>query len=200
MTAVQALRRQRKEGFQQEAGVNLSVTAFIARATVDALRAFPMVNASVDGKNILYHRHVNLGIAVALDGGLIVPVIHHAEEKNMVGIARAIADLAGRARDKKLVPDEVQGGTFTITNPGVFGSLFGTPIINQPQAAIMGVGAIIKRPMVVTAADGSDSIAIRSMCYLNLSFDHRLLDGAIGDQFLAHVKNTLEGARFPDLG
>ncbi len=199
VTRVMALRSQHKARFMKETGVNLSVTAFVARATVDALRAFPVVNASVDGTNVVYHAHVNLGIAVALDWGLIVPVIHSAEEKNLVGIARSIADLAGRARDKKLKPEEVQGGTFTITNPGVYGSLFGTPIINQPQVAILGVGGIVKRPMVVTAADGSDSIAVRSMCYLNISFDHRLLDGAVADQFVAHIKETLESARFPEL-
>lgn len=200
MTAVEALRIRHRDRFQAENGVKLSITAFIARAVVDALRAYPIVNASVDGTSIVYKRDINLGIAVALDWGLIVPVIKNAEEKNLVGLARAIADLAGRARDKKLSPDEVQGGTFTITNPGVFGSLFGTPIINQPQVAILGVGAIVKRPMVVTSPDGGDSIAIRSMAYLNLSFDHRLLDGALADTFLSHVKRSLEAPSLPELG
>jgi 2-oxoglutarate dehydrogenase E2 component (dihydrolipoamide succinyltransferase) len=197
-TAIQALRARHKDQFLAKTGVNLSVTAFIAQAAVDALRAFPIVNASLDGKNIVYKRDVNLGIAVALEWGLIVPVIKNAEEKSLIGLARAITDLATRARQKKLNPDEVQDGTFTITNPGIFGSLFGTPIINQPQVAIMGVGAIIRRPMVVTAMDGSDALAIRSMGYLNLSFDHRLLDGAIGDQFMAHVKRKIEEPELPD--
>jgi 2-oxoglutarate dehydrogenase E2 component (dihydrolipoamide succinyltransferase) len=199
-TAVDTLRRRHKERFKADNGVNLSITTFIARAAVDALRAFPIANARLDDATIVYNRHVNLGIAVALDWGLLVPVIRHAEEKNLVGLARSIHDLATRARSKKLKPEEVQGGTFSITNPGIFGSLFGTPIINQPQVAILGVGTVVKRPMVITAEDGSDSIGIRTMGYLNLSFDHRLLDGAIADQFLAHVKRTLEAARFPELG
>jgi 2-oxoglutarate dehydrogenase E2 component (dihydrolipoamide succinyltransferase) len=199
-TTVDALRRRHKTRFKAANGVNLSITTFIARAAVDALRAFPLANARLDGNDIVYHRHVNLGIAVALDWGLIVPVIRKAEEMNLVGLARSINDLATRARSKKLNPDEVQGGTFSITNPGIFGSLFGTPIINQPQVAILGVGTIVKRPMVVTAPDGTDAITIRSMGYLNLSFDHRLLDGAIADQFMSHVKQTIEGAHFPELG
>ncbi|MGD8396302.1 MAG: 2-oxoglutarate dehydrogenase, E2 component, dihydrolipoamide succinyltransferase [Candidatus Eiseniibacteriota bacterium] len=199
-TAVDALRRRHKERFKADNGVNLSITTFIARAAVDALRAFPIVNARLDDSTIVYHRHVNLGIAVALDWGLLVPVIRHAEEKNLVGLARSIHDLATRARSKKLKPEEVQGGTFSITNPGIFGSLFGTPIINQPQVAILGVGTVVKRPMVISAEDGSDTIAIRTMGYLNLSFDHRLVDGAIADQYLAHVKRTLEAAQFPELG
>ncbi len=200
MTAVDALRQKHKDRFLAETGVKLSITAFIARAVVDALRAYPIANASVDGKDIVYKKDINLGIAVALDWGLIVPVVKNAEEKNLVGLARAITDLATRAREKKLSPDEVQGGTFTITNPGVFGSLFGTPIINQPQVAILGVGAVVKRPMVVGAADGSDSIAIRSMCYMGLSFDHRLLDGMLADFFMSHVKRSLENPALPELG
>jgi 2-oxoglutarate dehydrogenase E2 component (dihydrolipoamide succinyltransferase) len=199
-TAIQALRARHKDQFLAKTGVNLNITAFIAQAAVDALRAFPIVNASLDGKNIVYKRDINLGIAVALDWGLIVPVIRNAEEKSLIGLARAISDLAARARQKKLNPDEVQDGTFTITNPGIFGSLFGTPIINQPQVAIMGVGAIVKRPMVVTAADGSDALAVRSMAYLNLSFDHRLLDGATADQFMAHVKREIEEPELPEFG
>jgi 2-oxoglutarate dehydrogenase E2 component (dihydrolipoamide succinyltransferase) len=199
MTAVEALRRQHKDRFQADTGAKLSITAFVARAVVDALRAYPIFNASVDGKNIVYKKDINLGIAVALDWGLIVPVVKSAEEKNLVGIARSISDLAQRARDKKLSPDDVQGGTFTITNPGVYGSLFGTPIINQPQVAILGVGAVVKRPMVVSAPDGSDSIAIRSMVYMGISYDHRLLDGAMADHFMNHVKKSLESPAFPEL-
>jgi 2-oxoglutarate dehydrogenase E2 component (dihydrolipoamide succinyltransferase) len=199
MTAVEALRQRRKDRFLAATGVKLSITAFIAKAVVDALRAYPIVNASVDGKNIVYKKDVNLGIAVALDWGLIVPVVKNAEEKSLVGLARAITDLATRARAKKLSPDDVQGGTFTITNPGVFGSLFGTPIINQPQVAILGVGAVVKRPMVISAADGGDSIAIRSMCYMGLTFDHRLLDGMMADYFMSHVKKSLENPVVPEL-
>ena len=180
MTAVEALRQKHKDRFLAENGVKLSITAFVARAVVDALRAYPIFNASVDGKNIVYKKNVNLGIAVALDWGLIVPVVKNAEEKNLVGLARSISDLAQRAREKKLSPDDVQGGTFTITNPGVYGSLFGTPIINQPQVAILGVGAVVKRPVVVTGPDGSDAIAIRSMAFMGISYDHRLLDGGHG--------------------
>jgi pyruvate dehydrogenase E2 component (dihydrolipoamide acetyltransferase) len=199
LTAIEGLRRQHKDRFQAENGVKLSITAFVARAVVDALRAYPIFNASVDGKNIVYKKDINLGIAVALDWGLIVPVVKNAEEKNLVGLARAISDLAGRARDKKLSPDDVQGGTFTITNPGVYGSLFGTPIINQPQVAILGVGAVVKRPIVVSAPDGSDSIAIRSMAFMGISYDHRLLDGAMADHFMNHVKRSLESPAFPEL-
>jgi len=199
MTAIENLRREHKDRFQAENGVKLSITAFVARAVVDALRAYPIFNASVDGKNVVFKKDINLGIAVALDWGLIVPVVKNAEEKNLVGLARAISDLAQRARDKKLSPDDVQGGTFTITNPGVFGSLFGTPIINQPQVAILGVGAVVKRPIVVSAADGSDSIAIRSMAFMGISYDHRLLDGAMADHFMNHVKRSLESPAFPEL-
>jgi 2-oxoglutarate dehydrogenase E2 component (dihydrolipoamide succinyltransferase) len=199
MTAVDALRQKHKDRFQAENGVKLSITAFVARAVVDALRAYPIFNASVDGKNIVYKKNVNLGIAVALDWGLIVPVVKTAEEKNLIGLARSISDLALRAREKKLSPDDVQGGTFTITNPGVYGSLFGTPIINQPQVAILGVGAVVKRPVVVTGPDGSDAIAIRSMAFMGISYDHRLLDGAMADHFMNHVKKTLESAAFPEL-
>jgi 2-oxoglutarate dehydrogenase E2 component (dihydrolipoamide succinyltransferase) len=200
MTAIEALRNEHKDRFLAATGVKLSITAFIAKAVVDALRAYPIVNASVDGKNVVYKKDVNLGIAVALDWGLIVPVVKNAEEKSLTGLARAITDLATRAREKKLSPDEVQGGTFTITNPGVFGSLFGTPIINQPQVAILGVGAVVKRPMVVSTPGGGDAIGIRSMCYMGLTFDHRLLDGMLADFFMSHVKKSLEHPVVPELG
>jgi 2-oxoglutarate dehydrogenase E2 component (dihydrolipoamide succinyltransferase) len=154
---------------------------------VDALGAFPVLNASLDGENIVYKKDVNLGIAVALDWGLIVPVVKQADEKNLLGISRAIADLATRARAKQLKPEDVQGGTFTITNPGIFGAQFGMPIINQPQVAILGVGAIEKRAVVV-----NDAIGIRPMGYLTLGYDHRLIDGATGDRFLGRLKETLE--------
>src|SRR5206468_3796319 len=149
--------------------------------------AVPVVNASIDGDNVMYHRDVNLGIAVALDWGLIVPVVKNADERNLLGLSRAIADLANRARTKQLKPDEVAGGTFTITNPGVFGALFGMPIINQPQVAILGVGNVEKRPVVI-----DDAIAIRPMAYLSLGYDHRVVDGAVADQFMSTVKRALE--------
>jgi len=161
--------------------------AFIARAVIDALRRFPIVNASLDGDNVVHHKGVHLGIAVALESGLIVPVIKNADEKNLLGLSRAIADVADRARGKQLKPDEVHGGTFTITNPGQFGAQFGLPIINQPQVAILGIGTIEKRPVVV-----DDGIAIRTMAYLTLGFDHRLIDGAVADQFMADIKQHLE--------
>jgi 2-oxoglutarate dehydrogenase E2 component (dihydrolipoamide succinyltransferase) len=171
----------------ERAGVKLTYLSFIVKAVIDALRAVPIVNASVDGDTIVYHKDVNIGIAVALDWGLIVPVIKHADEKNLLGLSRAIADLAGRARGKQLKPEEVQGGTFTITNPGVFGALFGMPIINQPQVAILGVGNIEKRPVVI-----DDAIAIRPMAYLALGYDHRVIDGAVADEFMSDVKRTIE--------
>ena len=160
---------------------------FFVRAAVEALRAFPTVNSSVDGTNIILHKECNIGIAVALDWGLIVPVIKNAEEKNFLGIARTMNDLAERARSKKLKPDEVAEGTFAITNPGVFGGLFGLPVINQPNVAILGLGTIEKRPVVI-----DDAIAIRSMVYLTLSYDHRVVDGAVAHQFMAKLKHTLE--------
>jgi 2-oxoglutarate dehydrogenase E2 component (dihydrolipoamide succinyltransferase) len=188
------LRAKHKQAFEERNGAPLTVTAFMVRAAVEALKAFPVVNSSVDGDNIVYKKDLNIGIAVALDWGLIVPVIKNAGDLSLSGIAKAVRDLADRARNKKLSPDEVQGGTFTITNPGIFGSLFGTPIINQPQVAIMGVGSIDKRPVIV-----DDAIAIHYVCYMTLSFDHRIIDGAVGAQFMSHVKETLEEARFPDL-
>ncbi len=167
--------------------MKLTYLPFILHAVVEGLKAWPVVNASLEGDNLVYKKDVNLGVAVALDWGLIVPVIKNAEEKNLAGLARATVDLAERARSKKLLPEEVHGGTFTVTNPGVFGSLFGTPIINQPQLAILGVGTIEKR---LKALD--DSIAIRTMGYLAIGFDHRIIDGAVADQFMAHIKKTLE--------
>jgi pyruvate dehydrogenase E2 component (dihydrolipoamide acetyltransferase) len=183
---VAQIRDARKAEFER-AGAKLTYLSFIIKAAVDALRAVPIVNASVDGDTVVYHKDVNVGIAVALDWGLIVPVIKNADERNLLGLSRAVADLAGRARSKQLKPDEVSGGTFTITNPGVFGALFGMPIINQPQVAILGVGNIEKRPVVI-----DDAIAIRSMAYLTLGYDHRVIDGAVADEFLSIVKRSLE--------
>ena len=185
-TRVAQVRDARKAEFER-AGTKLTYLSFIARAAIDALHAVPVVNASVDGDSIIYHREVNIGIAVALDWGLIVPVIKHADEKNLLGLSRSIADVANRARTKQLKPDDVQGGTFTITNPGVFGALFGMPIINQPQVAILGVGNVEKRPVVI-----DDAIAIRQMAYLTLGYDHRIIDGAVADQFMSIVKRALE--------
>jgi pyruvate dehydrogenase E2 component (dihydrolipoyllysine-residue acetyltransferase) len=183
---VSALRDKRKGEFEA-AAAKLTFTAMIAKAVVDALRQFPIVNSSIDGDNIVYKKDINLGIAVALDNGLIVPVIRNADEKNLLGLSRAIDDLAARARSKKLNPDEVQGGTFTITNPGVFGALYGLPLINQPQVAILGVGAIEKRAVVI-----DDAIAIRPMCHLTLGYDHRLIDGAEAGRFLSFLKERIE--------
>ncbi len=191
---ISALREKKKAEFEA-AGAKLTFTAFIAKVIVDALRQFPIVNASIDGTNIVYKKDINLGIAVALDNGLIVPVIRNADERNLLGLSRAINDLAARARSKKLNPEEVQGGTFTITNPGVFGALYGLPLINQPQVAILGVGAIEKRAVVVPAAGdaGEDAIAIRPVCHITLGYDHRLIDGADAGRFLSFVKERLEG-------
>jgi 2-oxoglutarate dehydrogenase E2 component (dihydrolipoamide succinyltransferase) len=179
--------RDRKKGEYERNGGKLSFTALIAKVTVDAIRAFPFVNASIDGDNIIYKKDINLGIAVALDQGLLVPVIRNADEKNLLGLSRAIEDLAARARSKKLSPDEVQGGTFTITNPGIFGAVYGLPLINQPQVAILGVGAIEKRAVVV-----NDAIAIHPTCHISLGYDHRLVDGADAGRFLAYIKERLE--------
>jgi pyruvate dehydrogenase E2 component (dihydrolipoamide acetyltransferase) len=179
--------REKKKAAYEAAGAKLTFTAFIAKIAVEALREFPIVNASIDGGNIVYKKDINLGIAVALDNGLIVPVIRSADEKNLLGLSRAIDDVATRARAKKLSPDEVQGGTFTITNPGVFGALYGLPLINQPQAAIMGVGAIEKRAVVI-----GDAIAIRPVCHITLGYDHRLVDGADAGRFLTFFKERIE--------
>jgi pyruvate dehydrogenase E2 component (dihydrolipoamide acetyltransferase) len=192
-TRIVKLREKEKNKYEQRNGVKLTYMPFIARAVIATLRKMPIVNASLEGDAIRYHANINLGIAVALEWGLIVPVIREAEEKNFLGIARAIADLAERARGKKLKPDEVASGTFTITNPGIFGEQFGTPIINQPESAILGVGGLFKEPAVVTAEDGTDSVAIRSFLHLTLGFDHRIIDGADAGKFMAEVKKYLEG-------
>ena len=193
-TNVDKLRRQHKDAYA-ERGVKLTYLPFIVQAVIAGLREFPILNASMDENNIVYHREYNIGIAVALEWGLIVPVLKHADELNVLGVARSVNDLGDRARATRLSPDDVQGGTFTITNPGIYGSLFGTPIINQPQVAILGVGGVKKRPMVMETKDG-DFIAIRSMCYLALTFDHRLIDGAIADQFMARIKSIIESGQF----
>jgi len=187
MTRVVAVRERFRAEFEQRYGLKLTYTPFFVRACVEALKEFPIVNSSVEGTNIVYKRDINVGIAVALESGLIVPVVKRAGEKNFLGIARAVQDLAERARSKRLSVDDVQGGTFTLTNPGSFGGLFGLPIINQPQVAILGVGAIEKRPVV-----RDDAIAIRSMVYLSLSYDHRVIDGAMAERFVARVKKILE--------
>ncbi|MFZ0921812.1 MAG: dihydrolipoamide acetyltransferase family protein, partial [Candidatus Acidiferrales bacterium] len=187
VTNLVKLRNQKKEEFERTTGSKLTFMPFFIRAAVEGLRAFPTVNSSVDGTNIVFHRECNIGIAVALDWGLIVPVVKNAEEKNFLGLQRAINDLAERARSKRLKPEEVQEGTFSITNPGVFGGLMGLPVISQPNVAILGLGTIEKRPVVV-----DDAIAIRSMVYLTLSYDHRVVDGAIAHQFMGKVKHFLE--------
>ncbi|MGB6688769.1 MAG: 2-oxoglutarate dehydrogenase, E2 component, dihydrolipoamide succinyltransferase [Terracidiphilus sp.] len=201
MTRIARLREREKAGFEQANGVKLTYMPFIAAAAVEALRRFPIVNASLeksgekDGENlaIRYHQNINLGIAVALEWGLIVPVIKQAEERSFLGLARAIADLAERARTKKLMPDEVAGNTFTLTNSGIFGEEFGMPIINQPDSAIMAIGALKKEPVVLTDGEGNDTIAIRSMQHFCLGFDHRIIDGADAGRFMGEFKKTLEG-------
>jgi pyruvate dehydrogenase E2 component (dihydrolipoamide acetyltransferase) len=198
-TNVARLREQNKDAFFEKNGVKLTYLPFIFRALIQALKDFPQLNASIDGDNIVYHKDIHLGMAVALDWGLIVPVIRNADEKSILGLARISQDLAERARTKRLRPEEIQGGTFSVTNPGVFGSLFGTPIIPQPQVAILGVGTIEKRPVVVTDENGNDALGIRTAGYLALSFDHRLIDGSDADRFMAAVKKTLEKGEF-DLG
>jgi pyruvate dehydrogenase E2 component (dihydrolipoamide acetyltransferase) len=188
MTKIARIRERSKAAFEEKYGTKLTFMPFFVRACVEALRAFPFVNASADGATVVLHREINVGIAVALDWGLIVPVIKNAEEKNFLGLARGINDLAERARSKKLKPEEVQEGTFSITNPGVYGGLMGLPVINQPNVAILGIGAIQKRAVVI-----DDAIAIRSMVYLTLSYDHRVVDGAVAHQFVGKVKGYLEG-------
>jgi pyruvate dehydrogenase E2 component (dihydrolipoamide acetyltransferase) len=187
MTRVVATRDRFKEEFERRHGIKLTFTSFFVRACVEAIKESPIINSSVDGANIVYKRDVNIGIAVALENGLIVPVIKRADEKNFLGVARAVQDLADRARTKRLSVEDVQGGTFTITNPGSFGGLFGLPIINQPQVAILGVGSIEKRPVV-----RDDAIAIRHMVYLSISYDHRVIDGATAEKFMGRVKKILE--------
>jgi pyruvate dehydrogenase E2 component (dihydrolipoamide acetyltransferase) len=196
MTRIAKLREQHRDAFYQRTGTKLTFMPFIFEVLNKALRKFPIFNAQVSGDQIIYKQDINLGMAVALDWGLIVPVIKRADDLSISGLARAANDLADRARTKQLKPDEVTGGTFTITNPGVFGGLFGTPIINQPQLAILGVGKIEKRPKVMTSADGDDFLAIRWMAYFALSFDHRVIDGADAERFLAFVKEQLEEGDF----
>ncbi len=187
MTKIAKMRERNKAEFQARYGYSLTYLPFIAKAAAEAIRHFPIVNASIEGTNIIYHNEINMGIAVALENGLIVPVIRNADEKNVVGLQRSIVDLSTRARSRQLKPDEVQGGTFSITNFGSFGSVFATPVINQPQVAILGVGTVEKVPVVV-----DDAIAIRSIAYIALTFDHRLIDGALADQFTGKVKSILE--------
>jgi pyruvate dehydrogenase E2 component (dihydrolipoamide acetyltransferase) len=192
ITRIVQLRNKNKAAFEKRNGARLTFMPFFTRAAILTLQQYPIVNASLEGESIRYHRHVNVGIAVALDWGLIVPVLKNADELNFLGLQRGISDLGERARNKKLKPDEVEGSTFTITNPGQFGAVFGLPIINQPNLAIMGVGGITKLPKVVTDEDGNDSIAVRSIVNLTLGYDHRVIDGAVADQFMAQVKKTLE--------
>ena len=192
ITRIVHLRNKMKAAFEQRNGARLTFMPFFVRAAIIALQQFPIINASTEGENIRYHRHVNVGIAVALDWGLIVPVLKNADELNFLGLQRGITDLGERSRTKKLKPEEVEGSTFTITNPGQFGAVFGLPIINQPNSAILGVGGITKTPLVVTDKDGNDSIAIRSVVHLTLGYDHRIIDGAVADQFMAFLKKTLE--------
>ncbi|MHB1937390.1 MAG: 2-oxoglutarate dehydrogenase, E2 component, dihydrolipoamide succinyltransferase [Acidobacteriaceae bacterium] len=192
MTRIVKIREREKSKYEQRNGVKLTYMPFVTSAVVNCLRKMPIVNASMEGNAIRYHKNINIGVAVALEWGLIVPVIKHAEERSFLGIARAIADLAARARAKKLKPDEVAEGTFTITNPGIFGEQFGTPVINQPETAILGVGGLFKEPTVVTDADGNDSIAVRHIMRLTLGFDHRVIDGADAGKFMAELKKTLE--------
>ncbi|MDX2128981.1 MAG: dihydrolipoamide acetyltransferase family protein [Chloroherpetonaceae bacterium] len=196
VTGLVKLVKSKKAAFEAANGVKLTFTPFFVEAVVNSLKEYPMLNASVDGDKIIIKKYINVGVAVALgekgDGGLIVPVVKNADEKNLVGIARSVQDLAARARTKKLLPDDIQGGTFTLTNYGTAGNLFGAPIINQPQVAILGTGAIVKRPVVKTLEDGSDTIVIRSMMYLSLSYDHRIVDGALAGFFLQTLTNHLE--------
>jgi pyruvate dehydrogenase E2 component (dihydrolipoamide acetyltransferase) len=197
-TRVARIRAKKRAEFEAATGQKLTYMPFIIKAVTQGLQAFPIMNSSVAETNVIYRKQINIGVAVALDWGLIVPVIKQADNLSLQGITRALNDVAARARAKKLSPEEVQEGTFTITNPGVFGSLMGTPIINQPQVAILGVGAIEKRPKVLPGVDGEDTIAIRTCAYFSISFDHRVIDGAVADQFLAFVKKTIE--TFPETG
>ena len=187
MTAIVQFREAIKERFKKERGFSLTYTPFVLQATALALKSFPLMNGSLDGDKILQKKYINLGVAVAMESGLIVPVIKAADEKNLLGLARASAELAEKARNKKLMPEDVQGGTFTVTNPGVYGNIFGLPIINQPQLGILGVGAIKKRPVVI-----NDAIAIRSIMYISLSYDHRVIDGSVSAQFVQKIRSNLE--------
>jgi 2-oxoglutarate dehydrogenase E2 component (dihydrolipoamide succinyltransferase) len=192
LTRIAAIRAKEKVAFEKSAGVKLTFMPFILRATVHALRKNPILNSSVRGNEVIHHASANVGIAVDLNPGLIVPVVKKAEEKSFLGLAKSLVDLAGRARAKKLLPEDVQQGTFTITNPGVFGSLFGCPVINQPQVAILDVGGIVKRPVVVSDEEG-DKIAIRSICLMSVAYDHRVVDGASADHFMNDLRDYLEG-------
>jgi pyruvate dehydrogenase E2 component (dihydrolipoamide acetyltransferase) len=192
-TRIVNLRAKHKNAFEQRHGVRLTFMLFFVRAAIIAVQQWPIINASMEGDSIRYHRQINVGIAVALDWGLIVPVLKNAGDLNFLGLQRGITDLGERARSKKLKPEDVEGSTFTVTNPGQFGAVFGLPIINQPNSAIMGVGGITKQPLVITDKEGNDSIAIRSVVHLTLGYDHRLIDGAVADQFMALVKKSLEG-------
>jgi 2-oxoglutarate dehydrogenase E2 component (dihydrolipoamide succinyltransferase) len=194
------LRERAKRGFAAANDTKLTYMPFIFKAVATALKKHKQVNASIDGTNIVYKKDINIGIAVDVPGrGLMVPVMKNADQLSIVGLTKTANDLAERARSKKIGPDELKGGTFTITNPGVFGSLFGTPVINQPQVAILGVGTIEKRPIVVADADGNDTIAIKTMCYLSISYDHRLVDGADADRFMIDVKKVLEEDTWSEL-
>jgi 2-oxoglutarate dehydrogenase E2 component (dihydrolipoamide succinyltransferase) len=197
-TRVARIRAAQRGAFEAQYGQKLTYMPFIVKATIDALKAFPILNSAVAGGSIIFRKQYNIGVAVALDWGLIVPVLKRADEMSIAGITRAMNDLATRARAKKLNPDEVQDATFTITNPGVFGSLTGTPIISPPQVAILGIGTIEKRPRVITGTDGEDTIAIRTCSTICISFDHRIIDGAVADQFMSHIKRTIE--TFPENG
>jgi len=192
MTRIVNLRNKLKNGFEQRHGARLTFMPFFVRAAIIALQQYPIVNGSLEGDSVRYHKQINAGIAVALDWGLIVPVLKNAGELNFLGLQRGITDLGERARSKKLMPADIEGATFTITNPGQFGAVFGLPIINQPNVAILGVGGITKQPMVITDKDGADSIAIRSVVHLTLGYDHRIIDGALADQFMLVVKKSLE--------
>jgi 2-oxoglutarate dehydrogenase E2 component (dihydrolipoamide succinyltransferase) len=199
LSRVARARARAKDGFLKKEGTKLSYMPFIFRAVTNGLKAHKKLNCSIEGTSIIYKKNINLGMAVDLGHGLIVPVIKNADQLSLVGLAKTANDLADRARSKKLKPDEAQGGTFTITNPGVFGSLFGTPIINQPQVAILGIGVVEKRPVVVEDADGNDTIAIKTMAYFGISYDHRIVDGADADRFMIDVKKTLETDSWTEL-
>jgi 2-oxoglutarate dehydrogenase E2 component (dihydrolipoamide succinyltransferase) len=191
LSKVHRARERAKRAFQQEYGTKLTYMPFLFKAVATALKAHPKLNAAIDGTDIVFKKDINIGMAVALDWGLLVPVIRNADQLNLIGLAKAANDLADRARAKKLSPDELKRGTFTITNPGVYGSLFGTPVINQPQVAILGLGTIEKRPVVEPDPEGNDTIVIKPMSYFAITYDHRLVDGADADHFMNHLKRTL---------
>jgi 2-oxoglutarate dehydrogenase E2 component (dihydrolipoamide succinyltransferase) len=199
MSRVARVRDRAKDGFYASLGTKLTYMPFIFRAVANALKTNPKLNAAIDGTNVVFKKDINLGMAVALDWGLLVPVIRNADQLSLVGLAKRANDLADRARAKKLSPDEIRGGTFTITNPGVFGSLWGTPVINQPQVGILGIGVIEKRPIVDTDAEGNDVISIKTMSYFSITYDHRLVDGADADEFMNDVKHTLTNESWNEL-